>query len=96
VSKGDQAFKQFSGLVQESCNTENYIIDGFWMQGGFAVLFTIDDTNLVHLETFQFDDEQKLSPVCEKIFLCNKSKFVKIQTTISFDRHMICVLTYNT
>ena len=76
VSKGEPE-KQFSGLVQESGSTECYIVDGFWMQGGFAILFTIDDANYVYLEAFHFNEENTLSPVCDKIFLCDKSSFGK-------------------
>jgi hypothetical protein len=66
--------KKFSGLIAQTGNTTNFIVNGFWMQGDFVVYLTIDEANYVYIETYFFDSES-IEPICEKVFLCDKSSF---------------------
>ena len=66
--------KKFSGLIAQTGNTANFIINGFWMQGEFVVYLTIDEANYIYIETYFFDSES-IEPICEKVFLCDKSSF---------------------
>jgi len=81
-------------LLQEAGSTSNYIVDGFWMQGEFVVFLSTDEANYIYIETYCFDSEC-IEPICEKVFLCDKSGFEKMDTKLSANREMVSVLIYN-
>jgi hypothetical protein len=65
------------------------------MQGDFVVFLTLDDANWVSLETFKFEEDE-ITQICEKIFLCDSSGHEHMECKISSSRDYISVLLYNT
>jgi len=65
------------------------------MQGEFATFLTVDEANFVYIETYKYNSDS-IGPVCDKVFLCDKSKFEKVECRLDPNRLMISVLCYNT
>ena len=62
-----------TGLSRDIFQTEDQIIEGFWMQGEVASFLTLDEQKQLYLELFGFDTEEIFS-ICNKIHLGDLSK----------------------
>ncbi|MFO0116762.1 MAG: hypothetical protein ACK521_03845 [bacterium] len=59
---------QNTGLMKESSQTQEFILEGFWMQGEFICFLTLDNLNHLYLEMYGFETES-IFPLGEKMEL---------------------------
>jgi hypothetical protein len=64
------------------------------MYGDYLAFLTIDHANYVYIETYQ-TVYLNVEPVCEKVFVCDRSPYKKIETRFNSARNMIVVFLYN-
>jgi|LakMenEpi03Aug12_release.lakeMendotaPanAssembly.Ray.scaffolds.fasta_scaffold146536_4 hypothetical protein len=68
--------KVFTGLVKESSETEQPILEAIWMNMEFAVMLTQDEENHIFIEIYtncpKMEDEEALgiTQFCESLELC--------------------------
>jgi len=43
--------------MKESSQTNEFIFEGFWMQGEFVCFLTYDSVNILYLEIYGFETE---------------------------------------
>ena len=58
--------------MKESGETEDFIINGFWIQNEYCVFITINKENVISLEIFDFKDNEIVA-ICDKVFFCKKN-----------------------
>jgi hypothetical protein len=54
--------------MKESSQTQEFIVEGFWMQGEFICFLTLDNLNHLYLEMYGFETES-IFPLGEKMEL---------------------------
>lgn len=80
-----------TGLMRDIFQTEEHIVEGFWVQGEFASFLTLDEQNQLYLEMYGFDTENIFS-ICDKILLGDLSKSYQLQAAINSNRDLIAVV----
>lgn len=80
--------------MTQASQTQEFIYEGFWMQGEFVCFMTLDESNKVFIELFGFDTEDIYS-LCDKVEVGDLSHFEIIKTVVSENREFIVVLFYS-
>jgi hypothetical protein len=80
--------------MRGSSQTQEFIVEGFWMKGEFTCFLTLDESNKVYIELFGFETDGVYT-LADKIFLCDFSSYENLKTVISDNREFISLLFYS-
>jgi hypothetical protein len=80
--------------MKESNQTNEFIVEGFWMQGEFVCFLTYDSVNHLYLEMYGFETES-IYPLGDKFEIGDISSYESLKLTISDNREFIAVVFYN-
>jgi hypothetical protein len=80
--------------MKESYQTNEFIVEGFWMQGEFVCFLTYDSVNHLYLEMYGFETESIYS-LGDKFEIGDISSYESLKLTISDNREFIAVIFYN-
>jgi hypothetical protein len=85
---------QNTGLMKESSQTQEFILEGFWMQGEFVSFLTLDPANHLYLELYGFETES-IFPLGSKVELSDIRNFENVKLAISDNREFIAIVFYS-
>ena len=80
--------------MKESCQTQEFIVEGFWMQGEFVCFLTLDPANHLFLELYGFETES-IFPLGNKVELSDIGSFENLKLAISDNREFIAIIFYS-